>query len=127
MVCRNRAALTVHQKRLHRAAEERMRFKCEKCEKVLETEGARMNHERMCMGERLREDGRIECRCGRNRKNVSRHRRFCGVLEVIVEEEEEMNEDVDEQGLVDGREERVEGEVNAKGKRGKKGSEWDCG
>ena len=114
MVCRTRAALTVHQKRLHRAAEERKRFKCGTCEKVLETEGARMNHERMCMGERVREDGRIECWCGKvvSRANVNRHRRFCGVLEVLVEEREEMNENANEQGMEEGREERMEGEVN---------------
>ena len=91
-------------------AEERMRFKCGKCEKVLETEGARRNYDRMCMGERLREDGRTECRCGKvvSRANVSRLR-FCGVLEVLVEEREGMNENGDDQGLEDGREERVEG------------------
>ena len=119
MVCRNRAALTVHQKRMHRVAEERMRFQCGKCEKMLETEVARMIHERMCRGERLREDGRIECRCGKigSRANVSRHRRFCGVLEVIVEEREEMDviggEHGGEHGLDEEREERVEGEMNA--------------
>ena len=114
MACRHRAALTVHQKRLHRAAEERKRFKCGTCEKVLETEGARMNHERACMGERVREDGRIECWCGRvvSRANVSRHRRFCGVLEVLVEEREDMNENVDIQDMEEEREERMEGEVN---------------
>ena len=84
MVCRSRAGLTMHQKRLHRAAEERMRFQCGRCEKVLETEGARVNHERMCRGERILEDGRIECRCGRRitKGNISRHRRGCRVDEV---------------------------------------------
>ena len=113
-VCRNKAALTVHQKRIHRAAEERMRFKCGKCEKVLETEGARMNHERMCWGERIREDGRIECMCGTivSRKNVSRHRRFCGILEVIMEERLDVNGNVVERGLEDEREDRAEDEVD---------------
>ena len=79
MICRSKAGLTMHQKRVHRAAEERKRFKCGRCEKVLETEGARVNHERMCRGERVLEDGRIECGCGSRvtRANVSRHRRRC--------------------------------------------------
>ena len=78
-VCRSKAGLTMHQKRLHRAADERKRFQCERCETVLETEGARVNHERMCRGERILEDGRIECRCGSRvtKANIRRHRRRC--------------------------------------------------
>ena len=79
MVCKNKAGLTVHQKRLHRAAPERKKFQCGRCEIELETEGARVNHERMCRGERVLEDGRIECGCGSRvtRGNISRHRNRC--------------------------------------------------
>ena len=58
-VCKSKAGLTVHQKRMHRAADERMRFPCDRCERVLETEGARVNHMRRCMGERMRGVGRV--------------------------------------------------------------------
>ena len=77
---RNRAAMVVHQKRLHRASEDRVRFECRRCESVHETEGARTNHERRCMGDRVREDGRLDCgACGRaiSRANIARHRRVC--------------------------------------------------
>ena len=78
-VCRSRAGLTMHQKRMHRAALDRVRFVCEKCGVVCETEGAKVNHERSCGGGRV--DGNVrECeKCGRNvsRANYARHRRAC--------------------------------------------------
>ena len=46
-VCRSRGGLTLHQKRMHRVVEETVRFGCGM---VLETEGAKSNHERTCGG-----------------------------------------------------------------------------
>ena len=119
-VCRNKGGLIMHQKRVHRAAEERMRFPCARCEKVLETEGAKVNHERMCRGERTRENGRVDCGgCGRTVTiaNIRRHRRRCRGGE---EEEEEARgagfrqlglEEAEEEGELDF-EGFVEQEVN---------------
>ena len=93
-VCRSKAALTVHQKRLHRAAEERVRFPGVGCERVLETEVARENHERKCMGDRLTVEGRIVCgRCEWvfSRTDISEHRRRCEGMEGREEEEEDAN------------------------------------
>ena len=101
-VCKSKAGLTVHQKIRHREAEERVRFPCDRCERVLETEVAKVNHERRCMGNRVREDGRIECgTCGRviSRPNVSRHRRVCRRMEVV--EEEENGRDMEEEEVED--------------------------
>ena len=104
-MCRSKAGLTVHQKWKHRVAEERMRFPCVRCERVLDTEGARVNHERMCMGDRLREDGRVECgRCGRaiTRANISRHRRGCRGVE---EEGQDRGDRIGRAGEVEAEEE----------------------
>ena len=93
-VCNSKAALTVHQKRVHRVAEERVRFPCVGCERVLETEVARENHERKCMGDRLTEEGRIVCgRCEWvfSRTDISEHRRRCVGMEGREEEEEDAN------------------------------------
>ena len=93
-VCRSKAALTVHQKRVHRANEERVRFPCVGCERVLETEVARENHERKCMGDRLTVEGRIVCgRCEWvfSRTDISEHRRRCVGMEGREEEEEDAN------------------------------------
>ena len=37
-VCRSKAELMMHEKRMHRVAEERVRFGCSKCEMNVETE-----------------------------------------------------------------------------------------
>ena len=42
---RNKGALTLHQKRVHRVAAERKRFGCDLCDKPLETMVAKLSHE----------------------------------------------------------------------------------
>lgn len=75
-VCKSKGGLTLHQKRMHRAAPERMRFECDKCGMNVETEGAKKNHEKTCGGGgrvgRMRE-------CGRwvTAGNMARHIRGC--------------------------------------------------
>ena len=79
-VCRSRAGLTMHEKRMHRVAEERMRFECGRCGMALETAGAKANHEASCGGGG-RGGGRRECGgCGGwvSTSNYARHRRACG-------------------------------------------------
>ena len=39
-----------HQKRIHRPAKERVQFFCSKCNRLCETAGAKVNHERACNG-----------------------------------------------------------------------------
>ena len=63
-VCKAKGGLVLHQKRMHRAPDERVTFECERCGVSLETEGAKKNHEKSCMGGGVR-DNRRECgRCG---------------------------------------------------------------
>ena len=59
-VCKSRAGLTMHEKRMHRANEERVRFECSKCGMSVETEGARKNHESTCTGGASGMNGRKE-------------------------------------------------------------------
>ena len=78
--CLSRAGLTMHQKRMHRAQEERVRFSCGMCGVSLETEVAKVNHERACTGGATGGDGRRECGwCGVwvTRGNMARHVRGC--------------------------------------------------
>ena len=78
-VCKSKGGLTLHQKRMHRAAPERKRFECRGCGVILETEGAQKNHERSCEGGRM-EGGMRECGiCGRwmQAGNYARHVRGC--------------------------------------------------
>ena len=80
VLCRSKAGLTMHEKRMHRVAEERVRFACSTCGMNVETEGARKNHERSCTGGEIERDGRRECgRCGATITygNNARHVRGC--------------------------------------------------
>ena len=49
-VCKSKAGLVAHQRRIHRPAEERVQFFCSKCNKLCETAGAKVNHERAWYG-----------------------------------------------------------------------------
>ena len=99
MVCKTKAGLTVHEKRMHRAAEERVKFTCERCGGVYETEGARRNHMKTCTGGASGEAGRRQCgKCGAwiTKGNYARHVRSCvraeeqeEVIEVRVEQQED--------------------------------------
>jgi len=82
-VCKSRAGLTMHEKRMHRVAEERVRYECDICGLVLQTEGARVNHRVSCLGGEQRE-GRRECgQCGSwvTKGNYARHVRTCRMRE----------------------------------------------
>ena len=89
-VCKSRAGLTMHEKRMHRAPAERARFECEKCGWVCETEGARKNHMKTCMGGASETvNGKRECGgCGAwiTKGNYARHVRGC--VSVNVESQE---------------------------------------
>ena len=51
-VCRNKAGLVMHEKRMHRVNEERGRLKCERCGRGFDAEGQRVSHVRSCTGGR---------------------------------------------------------------------------
>ena len=50
-VCRSKGSLVAHERKMHRAVEERVRFECGRCRGRFETSGARINHMRSCEGE----------------------------------------------------------------------------
>ena len=82
-VCKSKGGLVQHQKRTHRAPEERVRFECGKCGYVCETEVACKMHESSCVGGRV-DGGRRECGvCGAwvSRTNYARHVRTCSMRE----------------------------------------------
>ena len=67
----------MHEKRMHRVVEERVRFECSECGRECDTQGARKNHERTCGGGM---SGRRECEnCNEwvTKANYARHRRMC--------------------------------------------------
>ena len=52
-VCKSKWGLVQHQKRIHRASEERLKFECSVCGVACETEVVCMMHERSWAGGRL--------------------------------------------------------------------------
>ena len=54
-VCKSKGGLVQHQKRIHRAPEERVRFECNVCGVACETDVSCMMQERSCAGGRLTE------------------------------------------------------------------------
>ena len=56
-ICKSKAGRTAHERRMHRVVEERVRFECGNCGISLETAGAKLNHERFCIGGRAMEGG----------------------------------------------------------------------
>ena len=89
---RNKGGLTLHQKRTHRAAAERVTFVCDLCNKSLETMTAKINHEKTCDGGRDIDDGRRECGTCNERvtkSNYARHRKKCTGEGLRAEDEED--------------------------------------
>ena len=76
-VCKSRAGLTMHEKRMHGVNEERVRFEYSKCGMSVETEGARKNHESTCTGGASGMNGRRECGKLITNANYARHVRTC--------------------------------------------------
>jgi len=79
-VFRTRAALTIHQKRLHRDLTNAPLFVCPNCSDEFKQEGSMKNHYKRCDGERTL-NGKKECRnCMKwiSKANFARHRLSCG-------------------------------------------------
>ena len=60
-VFRSRAALTIHQKQLHRALTNAPLFVCPNCSDEFKQEGSMKNHHKRCNGERT-SNGKKECK-----------------------------------------------------------------
>ena len=78
-VCKSKGGLVQHQKRVHRAPLERVRFERGVCRLQCETEVACMNHEKTCGGGSVGSNQRECGECGRwvGKANYARHVRAC--------------------------------------------------
>ena len=77
-VCKSKAGLTIHVKRMHERSEQKKNFHCEKCKKVFSQEANLRNHVKICGGEE--EDGKVECSgCHKkySKSYITRHKRAC--------------------------------------------------
>ena len=79
-VCKSKAGLVAHQRRIHRPAENRVQFFCSKCSRLCEMARAKVNHEMACNGGLDEAGNRRQCgTCGEwiTRDNFAQHRRMC--------------------------------------------------
>ena len=79
-VCKTKAGLTVHRRRMHERSEQKVTFKCRGCNIVFEYEANLHNHEKSCTGRVTEDSDRRKCnRCERevSKSNFARHRRQC--------------------------------------------------
>ena len=82
-VCKSRAGLAIHMKRMHRRTEESVLFKCDACGVEMGVEANLKNHQKTCGGRRSEREGWAVCEgCGREitKGNIARHRRACTQL-----------------------------------------------
>ena len=83
-VCKSKAGLTIHKKRMHMESVLKKKFPCEKCGQEFKQEANVKNHKKRCTGQ----IGKVKCRkCGKeySRSYLRKHERRCGV-EPVEEE-----------------------------------------
>ena len=78
-VCKNKAGLVIHRKRMHETSSLKKLFKCGTCEKEFSQEANLKNHAKVCMGGGV-ENEKVRCdACGKSyaRRGFPRHRTAC--------------------------------------------------
>ena len=90
-VCKSKAGLTIHKKRVHEVSEKKKKFVCFGCKEVFKQEANLVNHQKLCRGSAPVEEGKRKCDlCGKavGKKSFAAHRKRCARKLGIVEEEE---------------------------------------
>ena len=91
-VCKSKAGLTIHKKRMHEISTKKKSFECFGCKEAFKQEANLRNHEKICRGQGPVEAGKRKCDlCGKvlMKSNFAKHRRRCEVHLGVVREEEE--------------------------------------
>ena len=79
-VCRSKAGLVNHRRRIHQISREKVTFKCDACNSIFNTKGNLVNHMGGCGGAVASREGLKRCNiCQREvtRSNFARHSRAC--------------------------------------------------
>ena len=80
-VCKNKAGLTVHRRRMHGRSDQKVTFKCDICALEFIYAANLRNHKRSCTGvPNIDPDLRVCGKCGKSfsKSNIARHKRSCG-------------------------------------------------
>ena len=79
-ICRTKAGLVVHTKKLHETSSLKKTFECDSCKEVFQAHGNLQNHLKNCSGFAADDPNLSKCACGKlvSRPNFRRHQRNCG-------------------------------------------------
>ena len=92
-ICKSKAGLTTHRRRMHEVSAKKKGFECFGCKEQFKQEANLLNHEKVCRGMGPVEAGKKRCDlCEKviGKKNFAAHRRRCeSRLGIVAEEEEE--------------------------------------
>ena len=80
-VCKSKAGLTIHRKRMHEESKEKVTFTCEMCQETFKQEANLLNHKKSCTGLRASSADKRKCdKCLREyaKKSFSAHYKRCG-------------------------------------------------
>ena len=85
-ICKSKAGLVVHTKKLHEKSSNKKSFTCDKCNNVFDAHGNLVNHMRNCSGVAANNPHKKRCTCGKevSSANFKRHQRSCGVAPPLV-------------------------------------------
>ena len=82
-VCKSKAGLTVHRRRMHERSDQKVTFKCQGCTLQFSFDSNLKNHQKSCTGVITVDPDLRKCgNCGKSfsRSNIARHRRTCGEI-----------------------------------------------
>ena len=79
-VCKSKAGLVIHRKRMHDVSSQKIIFKCNRCNLSFKQEANLLNHKKAGCGGATNDDNVRKCeKCNKNisKGNIARHRRSC--------------------------------------------------
>ena len=79
-ICRTKAGLVIHTKKIHEIATNKKSFNCDKCNMSFNAEANLKNHKKNCSGVAAASPDMKKCACGKevSTSNFARHQRSCG-------------------------------------------------
>ena len=90
-ICKSKAGLTNHRRRMHEESDEKKVFKCDKCERDFKKQSDLGNHVKVCGGAVASAVGRVKCVYGREyaQSYFRKHRNKCDAWKDAQQEPEE--------------------------------------
>ena len=88
-ICKSKAGLVVHRRRMHEESSKKKKFVCEGCSMDFRQEANLVNHLKICGGGLGSTSDRKVCPCGREfaKSYIARHRKKCTAAAAVAVQE----------------------------------------